>query len=99
MKSKRGRRVVASLALVGAVGMSVGLASPAFAGKSGGGGYYEGNKNGTYHKNDTYTCNDHYTLYSEGSFSGASAYDLNRNNYICAKYTNGGYNFVDDVSQ
>ena len=94
--SKHARRVIASLAVVGA---SLGIASPAFAGKSGGGGYYEGNKNGTYHKNDTQVCRDNYTLDYDYNWSGASAYDLNANDRICYKLaSNGGYNFVDDIS-
>ena len=100
VKRYRMRRVVGSLPLVGAVGSSMRLAVSATAGTGGGGGAFEGNKNGVENKTDTFQCTNDYTLVSEFAFTGASAYDLNEDGYVCYKLPSDSTepSFVDDIS-
>ncbi|HYN70185.1 MAG TPA: hypothetical protein VEX41_08240 [Candidatus Eisenbacteria bacterium] len=71
--------------------------SVAFAGGASGGGGGHGNKYGNDHKNRTNNCTDQYVFVYAPDYY-ATAYDLNGNEYVCAKELNSGFFFTDDIS-
>jgi hypothetical protein len=65
--------------------------SSAFAGRGVGGD--NGNKWGNDNKKDTYICPDGYSL-----FQTSNAADLNQDGYVCGKWTDDSYTYVDDIT-
>ena len=65
--------------------------SSVFAGRGVGGD--NGNKYGNDNKKDTLICPDGYNLYQT-----SNAADLNGNGWVCRKWTDDSFTYIDDIS-